>query len=228
VNSTLRSTIDGNTLRAQSGHLVAYKRVEQYGHPGQEQTSAEVIIRLVGEFKTKDRQLFWHCYRVQYFTDLLTRPLRLAPGVVSRVRLAALFHDIGKLRISSKLLHKAGSLTRQEFEQIKLHPAYGAVMLHRQGIFEEVVPLVHCHHEHWNGLGYPHGLQRNNIPLGARIIAIADAYEVMTSAQRVYQKQRTSQEAMQELLRRAGTQFDPALVDLFCEGLQNDLQAIAS
>jgi HD-GYP domain-containing protein (c-di-GMP phosphodiesterase class II) len=229
VNSLLQPTFDIDTLRAPGlltfDHLVAFKQEEQYGRLTQ--TAADVIARLVRAFKTTDQQLFRHCYRVRCFTDLLTKPLRLAPGVTSGIRLASLFHDIGKLRIPSRLLNKPGSLTRREFEQIKRHPAYGAVMLHQQSIFAEVVPLVLCHHEHWNGLGYPHGLQRNSIPLGARIIAIADAFEVMTSAQRVYQRQRTSLEAIEELVRCAGTQFDPALVDLFCASLRNDLQTIA-
>lgn len=105
---------------------------------------------------------------------------------------------------------------------IKRHPAYGAVILRQMGMPSQVTHIVSHHHEHWDGGGYPAGLQREAIPLGARIVAIANAFEVMTS-HRPYQAPRPPIQALEELRRCAGTQFDPVLVDRFCSIMGADL-----
>jgi HD-GYP domain-containing protein (c-di-GMP phosphodiesterase class II) len=130
------------------------------------------------------------------------------------IGLGALFHDIGKICIEDALLHKVESLTSSEFEVIKEHPAHGALILGHFRMLKNVAPMVYHHHERWDGKGYPAGLQGEAIPLGARIVALADAFEVMTS-RRVYQVTRTPAEALEELYLCAGTQFDPHLVEWF-------------
>ncbi|HET7637502.1 MAG TPA: HD-GYP domain-containing protein [Ktedonobacteraceae bacterium] len=227
MNKLLQSTINVDEFKVNGPLLLNYPLVQEQSEQGRRQLFTDAISRLVYALKAKDLHLYRHCYRVQQLTHFLTKSLNLPSGLVARMHTAALFHDIGKLSISNKLLHKVSSLTRQEFEQIKKHPTQGAMILNRQGIFEGVVPMVQFHHEHWNGYGYPHGLQGQAIPLGARIIAIADAFEVMTSTCRPYQKQRTPLEALAELRRCAGTQFDPNLVDIFCTHWQGDLQTLA-
>jgi putative nucleotidyltransferase with HDIG domain len=228
MNKLLQSTINIDEFKVNGPLLLNYPLVPEQSEQGRRQLFTDAISKLVYALKAKDLHLYRHCYRVQQFTHFLTKSLNLPMGLVVRMRTAALFHDIGKLSISNKLLHKVSSLTRQEFEQIKKHPTQGAMILNQQGIFEEVVPMVQFHHEHWNGYGYPHGLQGQAIPLGARIIAIADAFEVMTSSSRLYQRQRTPLEALAELRRCAGSQFDPNLVDIFCTHLQDDLQILAN
>ncbi|MFL5706514.1 MAG: HD-GYP domain-containing protein [Ktedonobacteraceae bacterium] len=219
----LQPTINIDEFKVNSRLLSSYPLVQEQSEQRRRQLFIDAISKLVYALKAKDLHLYRHCYRVQQLTHFLTKSLDLPMGIVVKIRIAALFHDIGKLNISNTLLHKVSSLSRQEFEQIKKHPTQGAMILNQQGIFKEVVPIVHCHHEHWNGCGYPHGLQGRAIPLGARIITIADAFEVMTSSCRLYQRQRTPLEALAELRRCAGTQFDPNLVDIFCTNLQNDL-----
>ncbi len=103
---------------------------------------------------------------------------------------------------------------------MKQHPAYGAMLLRQIGASKEVVALVYHHHERWDGHGYPTGLQGKAIPPGARIISIADAFDAMT-ASRPYSARRTEEQALAELRRCAGTQFDPTLTDLFCRGMQS-------
>ncbi|MFL5626982.1 MAG: HD-GYP domain-containing protein [Ktedonobacteraceae bacterium] len=233
MNMLLRATINVDEFQANGPLLLSYPLAQGQSEQKRRQLLADLISKLVYALKAKDHHLYRHCYRVQHFTHLLTKSLNLPTGLVVRMRIAALFHDIGKLSISNTLLHKASSLTCQEFEQIKKHPMQGAAMLNqqsifKQGMFKDVVPMVYCHHEHWNGYGYPHGLQGQAIPLGARIIAIADAFEVMTSPYRPYQGQRTPLEALEELRRCAGSQFDPAMVDVFCGSVHNELHTFAS
>jgi HD-GYP domain-containing protein (c-di-GMP phosphodiesterase class II) len=144
-----------------------------------------------------------------------TRILNLPEAEALTIGLGAFFHDLGKTNINEKILLKAEGLTRKEFEIIQGHPAYGANMLNQFKLIQNVLPLVYHHHERLDGKGYPDGIRGGAIPLGARIIAIVDAFEVMTS-HRTYQKSRSPQKAFEELYEHAGTQFDTELVELFC------------
>jgi HD-GYP domain-containing protein (c-di-GMP phosphodiesterase class II) len=173
--------------------------------------------------KIKDTELYRHSIRVQYFTHRLAQVLKLPNDEVTTIGLAALFHDIGKIVLPDALLRKASGLSQQEFEAIKQHPVYGALILARMSLLgDDEVQVVYHHHERWNGGGYPYGLRGEAIPLGARMVAIADAFEAMTS-HRPYQAIRTPTQALEELGRCAGTQFDPVLVDHFCTALAADL-----
>lgn len=182
---------------------------------------------LVAALKAKDPLLYLHSYRVQRFTHQLTYALRIPEEEANTIKIAALLHDIGKLGIHDTILRKASRLTPQEYETVKEHPARGAYILSQIPWLKKVVPLVHSHHERWDGDGYPYGLRRKAIPLGARIIAIADAFEVMTSQNRTYQIPRSIKEALKELRDCGGTQFDRSLVTLFCDSLVPDF-ALAS
>ncbi len=182
----------------------------------------DVLFWLSTVMRARDAQLFRHSLRVQSLAISLASVLNLPEEEILRIGLAAFFHDIGKLGVANTILHKASSLTRQEFELIKGHPEYGAKLLSRFEILRNVVPLVYHHHERWDGMGYPDGLSGEAIPLGARILAIADAFEAMTS-QRSYQHRRTPIQAIEELCRGAGTQFDAQLVRLFCKPFETDL-----
>ncbi len=186
------------------------------------QEFSDILFRLSTIMKARDAQLFRHSLRVQSLAISLASVLNLPEDEVLRIGLAAFFHDIGKMGVNNSILHKASSLTRQEFELIKGHPEYGAKILCRFKILKNVVPLVYHHHERWDGMGYPDGLSGEAIPLGARIVAIADAFEAMTS-QRSYQNRRTPIQAMEELCGGAGTQFDAQLVRLFCKSFETDL-----
>lgn len=189
---------------------------------------SKALAGLVTLLKAKDIHLYQHSYRVQFFTRQLILELNLPEHRAKAIKLAALFHDIGKIGIPDQILKKSSSLTKLEFSKIKEHPTLGAHLLGRIPLFEEIIPSVHAHHERWDGNGYPNGLRGEAIPLGARIVAIADAFEVMTSSHRPYQSPMLLSEALEELRRCAGTQFDPLMVEIFCRNLDTDFQAIVS
>jgi HD domain len=134
---------------------------------------------------------------------------------IERIRIASLLHDLGKLAVPSEILDKPSSLSDGEWQAIGEHPRIGQVILEQASSLREAIPVVLHHHERYNGGGYPHGLRGNEIPLGARIVAVADAYHAMIH-DRPYKPAQTHQEALDELRRHAGAQFDPDVVDLFC------------
>ncbi len=172
-----------------------------------EQEFSEVIFKLTPVMKAKDAELYRHSLRVHSLALTLAPMLNLPQDEVLTIGLAAFFHDIGKMGINDAILKKASQLTHQEF-QFK--------------ILKNVIPSVYHHHECWDGGGYPDGISGEAIPLGARIVAIVDAFDAMTSY-RNYQNRRTPLEALEELCRCAGTQFDAQLVRFFCNCLETTL-----
>lgn len=148
--------------------------------------------------------------------------LELAAAVgADRERIAAItvggpLHDIGKLALDPRLLRKPGPLDDDELEQIRTHPERGVEMLNGDPALREAVPCVLHHHERWDGAGYPHGLAGEEIPVEARIIAVVDAYDAMTS-DRPYRAAFSHDQAIVELERCSGSQFDPAVASVFVE-----------
>ncbi len=146
----------------------------------------------------------------------LAMQLDLPEQEVDRIRIAALLHDIGKVALPPEILEKPGPLTSAEWRTVVQHPRIGQVILEQATLLREAVPIILHHHERYSGHGYPFGLRANDIPVGARIVAIADAYDAMTH-DRPYKRAMSHERAIKELRRQAGTQFDPELVALFCE-----------
>ena len=135
---------------------------------------------------------------------------------IERIRIASLLHDLGKLAVPTEILDKPTTLSDIDWQAIGEHPRIGQVILEQASSLREAVPVVLHHHEHFNGSGYPHGLRGKEIPLGARIVAVADAYHAMVH-DRPYKIARDHQDALRELRVNAGTQFDPEIVNLFCQ-----------
>jgi diguanylate cyclase (GGDEF)-like protein len=142
--------------------------------------------------------------------------LDLPEAEVDRIRTAALLHDVGKVAVPEDILEKPAALSSAEWRTVVQHPRIGQVILEQAAALKEAVPIILHHHERYSGHGYPFGLRGNDIPLGARIVAIADAYDAMTH-DRPYKRAMSHGAAIDELRRHAGTQFDPELVALFCE-----------
>lgn len=134
---------------------------------------------------------------------------------IERIRIASLLHDLGKIAIPDEILDKPTTLSDAEWQAIGEHPRIGQVILEQASSLREAIPVVLHHHERYNGGGYPHGLRGSEIPLGARIVAVADAYHAMVH-DRPYSSALGHDEALDELRRHAGTQFDPEVVEVFC------------
>ena len=146
---------------------------------------------------------------------------------IERIRFASLLHDVGKVALPQDILDKPGALTEFEWQAITEHPRIGQLVLEQATSLREAVPIVLHHHERYNGGGYPHGLAGRDIPLGARIVAVADAYHAMVH-ERPYQNVRTHAEALVELQRCAGTQFDPDIIAIFCRLFAHEVPADGS
>jgi diguanylate cyclase (GGDEF)-like protein/putative nucleotidyltransferase with HDIG domain len=159
-----------------------------------------------------------HSERVAELSARVAMRLGLDAEQVELTRLAGSLHDLGKLAIPEEILRKPGDLTDSERLVLERHPQIGFRMLDSLGV-DPVADIVFHHHERWDGAGYPNGLRGEDIPLGARIIFVADAYDAITS-DRVYSPKRSSQAALTELERCAGTQFDPTIVAAFAEEVE--------
>ncbi|HUG29800.1 MAG TPA: diguanylate cyclase [Candidatus Limnocylindria bacterium] len=169
----------------------------------------------------------------QLIADLaadLGRAVGLPDGDIDRIRTASLLHDVGKVAIPDEILSKPSALTSVEWRSIVEHPRIGQVVLEQAGAIRDAASIVLHHHEWFDGTGYPHGLAGEDIPIGSRIVAIADAYEAMIS-ERPYKSARSHDEAVAELRRQRGIQFDPDLVNVFLSlvaGPHRGSRAIAS
>ncbi len=176
----------------------------------------QTVETLVATIDAKDSHTRWHSERVAAIAVDLAKAAGLNALDQEKIRLGARVHDIGKIAIPDQILFKPGKLTEEEYERIQKHTVIGEALLKGASLFREVLPIVRHHHERWDGGGYPDGLSGEAIPLWARIVALADAYEAMTAG-RPYRAARSPEEALKEVLDNAAKQFDPHLVELFQE-----------
>jgi HD-GYP domain-containing protein (c-di-GMP phosphodiesterase class II) len=160
-----------------------------------------------------------HAVRVTALALQLAQATGAAEQRLRAIRLGGPLHDIGKLVLDPELLRKPGPLDRVELDEIRTHPERGVELLDGDTTLHDALQCVLYHHERWDGTGYPRGLARDEIPVEARILAIADAYDAMTS-HRPYRRALTHDEAIVEIERGAGTQFDPRLAEAFVELLR--------
>ncbi|HUT96755.1 MAG TPA: diguanylate cyclase [Dehalococcoidales bacterium] len=174
-----------------------------------------IIYALAATVDAKDHYTYGHSRKVSDYSVAIAEALDLPQDRIATIRAASLLHDIGKVGIPDSILSKEGPLTDEEWEPVKIHPKLGVEILRHIIDLVNCLPAILHHHEHYDGRGYPSGLKGDSIPLEGRILAIADAYDAMTSP-RPYREQLAPQSALEELLRCAGTQFDPELVELFC------------
>jgi putative nucleotidyltransferase with HDIG domain len=170
------------------------------------------LDRLVEVVSGHDSYTGDHSCRVGDYVTGLARLLGMSATDIALARRAALVHDIGKTAVPDRILKKRGPLTEDETKLVRLHPVVGAGMLSRIAGLEALVPIVLHHHERWDGLGYPRGLAGVDIPIQSRMILVADAYDAMTT-HRPYGPILTPHEALTELRRNSGQQFDPLMVD---------------
>jgi len=184
-----------------------------------EEAFRETIEGLVFALEAKDRFTRGHSERVSQYAKIIAEGMGLPEEEVEKISQAARLHDIGKIGIKMEALLKEGKLTPEEYKMFQTHPEIGKRILEPIGFLQDIVPLIYHHHERYDGTGYPERKKGEEIPLGARILAVADSYDVMTS-DRPYRKALSVEEAVEELRRNRGTQFDPHVVDVFIEELK--------
>jgi putative nucleotidyltransferase with HDIG domain len=179
-----------------------------------------VLSRVI---EARDPYTKGHSARVTALAEAVARRLGWSNAEIALLRLGGPLHDIGKLAVSNEVLRKPGQLDEREMDEIRQHPSIGAKMLMRLSAFREALPYVLYHHERWDGTGYPSGKSGEAIPIEARVLAVADAFDAMTS-DRPYRTALTRDEALAEVARGAGTQFDPEIARVFLEVFREDAE----
>lgn len=190
-----------------------------------EKAYLESIETLRFTVEAKDNYTRGHSDRVSEYSVLIGRKLGLPNKDLETLKIGGLFHDIGKIGISDSILLKNGKLTDEEYNEIKNHPIIGKNILSNAAIFEDIIPIVLYHHERYDGKGYPYGLSDKDIPLLARIVAVADAFDAMTS-RRSYRNELDLGYVKDELKNKMGTQFDPVVATTFLDILNNEYRSI--
>jgi diguanylate cyclase (GGDEF)-like protein/putative nucleotidyltransferase with HDIG domain len=203
-----------------------YRRLEQFtrsleqsgggtddGVPG---AVVETVTALALAIDAKDQYTQGHSQKVSAYAAMLAQAVGRPANEIEEIRLAGLLHDIGKVGIPEAILNKSGTLNASEWETMKTHADLGAKILEPLHAMRHIQKMIRHHHEFYDGTGYPDALERGEIPYGARVIAIADAYDTITS-ERTYKKARTPEDAFAELKRCASNQFDPEIVDAFID-----------
>lgn len=176
---------------------------------------------LVAALDARDRETEGHSKRVVAYSIALAESIGVDTRLKEEVARGALLHDIGKIGVPDAVLHKGGKLSGEEWLVVRNHPDWGRQILGGIGFLRGPAEIVYSHHEHWDGSGYPRGLKGEQIPLGARIFAVVDAFDAMTSY-RPYRDPQTFQKARDEIRKGAGTQFDPNVVDAFLKFSKDD------
>lgn len=182
---------------------------------------SSMMLSLKEGLEAKNMETEEHTERVEIYARAIGKKLELKTSQMDELLLAARLHDIGKIAIDEDILLKPGKLTKEEFEVMKTHAEKGYRIINAASELVNVAKCVLAHHERWDGGGYPLGIAGEKIPLFSRIISVADSFDVMTQ-ERVYKKAMTKEEAVKELLRCSGTQFDPYIVKIFIDYLTDN------
>jgi putative nucleotidyltransferase with HDIG domain len=190
-----------------------------------------MLTSLTSAIEARDPYTRGHSLRVTTLAEAVARWLGWTESRLETLRIGGALHDVGKLTVPSRILSKPGPLTLQERDTIRTHPAAGARLIEPIHSVRDALPYVLHHHERWDGDGYPHGLGGVAIPVEARVLAVADAFDAMTSG-RPYRQAMSELDALREVERCAGCQFDPeiahAFLTVWSDGFRSTLAAAAS
>jgi len=215
-NSKRHSVIEVNV---KTGALYVAARSAREAEAELETSYFQFVEVMARALDARDPYTAGHSIRVGAFARAIAIEMGLSEPEAETVRIAAEMHDIGKIGIPDAILQKPGQLTQEEYGLIKLHPQIGRKILEKSGPFAKLLAAVELHHENHDGSGYPYGLAGEAIPLEARIVHVADAFDAMVT-HRSFRKARPVAEALEELRRNAGTQFDPAVIEAFLRRLR--------
>ncbi len=212
----LTKPIELSLLRARLRSQLRIKRLTD-----QLDRTESVIFMLALAVEAKDAYTEGHLRRLSSYSEQLAIEVKIDPMQVKAIRLGGLLHDIGKISIDDAILGKPAKLTEEEYAHIKRHPEEGARIVAPMRFANEVGPIIMHHHERWDGKGYPHGLAGEAIPIGARIVAIVDAYDAMMT-DRPYRKSLGLTETMRRLREGRCCEWDPTLLDMFIAMIEED------
>ena len=190
-----------------------------------EKAYLESIETLRYTVEAKDPYTKGHSDRVAEFSVLIGKKLGLSEEELKTLRIGGLFHDIGKIGIPDSILLKESKLTVDEYSEIKHHPSIGVHILSNATIFKDIIPIVKYHHERYDGRGYPENLKGEDIPLLARITAVADSFDAMSS-RRTYRNNLELEKIISEIEENKNTQFDPRIADVFLDIIRNEYDSI--
>jgi HD-GYP domain-containing protein (c-di-GMP phosphodiesterase class II) len=179
------------------------------------------LLTLSRAVETKDPSAVGHGERVSTYMVAVAKEMRVQKSEILKMEYAALLQDIGNVRVPHQILNKAGRLTDEEFGILRGHTTIGFEILEQVKSLRDIAPIVKYHHEAWDGSGYPDGLRGEDVPLGARILAVCTAYDSMIHA-RAYRQQLDEETAVREIRAGAGTRYDPSVVDAFLQVLKRD------
>ena len=219
IESAVKSIDQMKTIKNINNELIKSK--EQL-----EKAYLESIETLRYTVEAKDTYTRGHSDRVSEYSVLIGLRLGLSPFDLKTLKIGGLFHDIGKIGIPDSILLKNGKLTSEEYDEIKKHPIIGKNILSNAEIFQDIIPIVLYHHEKYDGTGYPYKLSAEDIPLLARIVSVADAFDAMTS-KRSYRKELGLEYVKSEIKSKMGTQFDPIVATTFLDVLNNEYRLIS-
>ena len=185
----------------------------------------DIVQSLRATVEAKDSYTRGHSDRVSAYSVLLGKYLKVSDDELEILRIGGLFHDVGKIGIPDTILLKNGKLTDEEYAEIKKHPQIGVDILGDSDMFKNIIPFVKYHHERYDGRGYPEGLSGENIPYIARIAAVADSFDAMSS-RRVYRDSLPIEVVKEEIMKNLGTQFDPEIGSVFLDIIDNHYDEI--
>jgi putative nucleotidyltransferase with HDIG domain len=206
-------------VRRASGTIVTQQRALRRYTDELETSYNRTIASLAAAVDARDASTERHSERVTELSVALGRWLGLDDGAIEQLRRGALLHDVGKIGVSDAILRKPAALTEAEWREMRRHPEIGYRILQSVSFLEDSLPVVLHHHERWDGSGYPHGLRGAEIPLLARLFAVIDAYDAITS-DRPYRAGAAHEVAVERLQGDAGTHFDPAMIEAFVAMMQ--------
>ncbi len=172
------------------------------------------LIMLANAIEVRDPYTRGHVERVMNYAQTIAEYLGWSSTEINNLRFGSILHDIGKINIPENILRKSGSLSEEEWVEMRKHPEMGAELVKGIHYLDPAVPVILYHHERWNGSGYPFGMKEEDIPLSARIVAIADSFDAMTT-KRPYRDELTPEQACNEVISGSGFQYDPLMVEAF-------------
>jgi HD-GYP domain-containing protein (c-di-GMP phosphodiesterase class II) len=219
VTSALLYGLLNNQLKKLLCEMEARKKAEIEILAGREELARayeETIKGWGNALNLKEVEVEKHSHHVTELTLQIAQKMNLDEETMAHIKRGAFLHDIGKIGIPDSILLKPGRLTEKEWEIMKMHPVYAYNMLDPIDYLKPALEIPYCHHERWDGNGYPRGLKGEEIPLSARIFAVVDVYDALTS-DRPYRKAWSKESAIKHIKNESGKQFDPHIVDLFVE-----------